>query len=158
MIRKTTHLALMSLLLASFAAVAFAAGPAVLNGTFVLNVAKSTYPGGAPKSETRVYTSKDGRMSMTATGENANGTPIRMVLENVGWDGKDYPIAGLSWADTISVVAEGEASVSTFKSGGKVVARQRRTSSSDGKTVTFVLETTGKDGKPVVTTSVFEKK
>jgi hypothetical protein len=51
-----------------------------LIGTWVLNVAKSTYsPGPAPKSETRTYTATARGFTYSSKGIDADGKPTKNV-------------------------------------------------------------------------------
>ena len=72
-------------------------------GTWVLNVAKSTFsPGPAPKSESRTYVAAGKEIKVTSAGVGADGKPTAG-----GWtivaDGRDVPMTGNPNADTLSL-------------------------------------------------------
>jgi hypothetical protein len=72
-------------------------------GTWKLNVAKSTYsPGPPPQSGTLKIEASGQGEKVAADGINAAGTPT-MTRYTAHFDGKDYPLAGVSNADTVSL-------------------------------------------------------
>jgi len=132
--------------------------PKGLEGTWTLNVAKSTYsPGPAPKSMTLTYTVTDGGLKIVAHLVPADGPEQHwdMTLKS---DGKDYPVTGHPNADSISHqgVQDGKTH-STFKKGGKVTAVNVRTLSADAKMLTIESKGTDEKGRPMHTVQVFEK-
>jgi hypothetical protein len=120
--------------------------PKGLEGTWKLDVAKSTFhPGPAPTSMTLTYTPVPNGVKIVVDMTGPDGTKQRWEMTPL-YDGKDHPVTGHPNADTISVdKSEGAKSQSTFKKGGKVTAVNMRTLSADGRTLT--IESTGTDEK-----------
>ena len=73
-------------------------------------------------------------------------------------DGRDYPVAGLAFADSIAVK---RVDAHTFdmdtKKGGKVIGTSRAQVSPDGKTLTLTSRMTGAGGKPIRNVAVYDK-
>ncbi len=129
-----------------------------LNGTWVLNLAKSKFdPGPAPKSQTRTYEVADGVVKMSAKGVNAEGKDMQINYTG-SYDGKDFPTTGNPDADTISLKriddSTGEA---TLKKAGKVVSTSTRVISKDGKVMTIKSKGTNAKGEKFQNTLVFDK-
>jgi hypothetical protein len=135
-----------------------AQAPKGLEGTWTLDVAKSTFnPGPAPKSMTVTYTPKGDDMKIVVDATPAEGAPQHWEMTGK-YDGKDYPVTGNPNADMISMKLVNEhTGESTFKKNGKVTATNRRTLSADGKTLTIVSKGTTIDGKPRSDTQVLHK-
>jgi hypothetical protein len=128
---------------------AFAAGaqpPKGLEGTWMLDAAKSTFhPGPAYKSMALTYSAIENGVKIVVDVVMGDGTKQHWEMSPL-YDGKDYPVTGNPIADTISVQkAAGNKSQSTFKKGGKVTGENVRTLSADGKMLT--IEVTGTDDK-----------
>lgn len=107
-------------------------------GTWTLNIAKSTYkPGPAPRSETRTYqTSADGMHHLTVHEIAADGTAIDETTA-YKFDGKPYDFTGSSQIDAVEVtrVNANEIRVTQFRQG-KVIGHFTRVVSKDGRTMT----------------------
>jgi len=118
----------------------------VQSGTWKMNPAKSKYsPGPAPKELT------------VKVEVGADGTPTH-VQYNAKFDGKDYPVTGLPYADTVMVQKiDANTIQSTLKKGGQVMMTVKSTVSPDGKTRTTTF--TGKDaqGNAVNNVVVYDK-
>ena len=132
--------------------------PSQLFGTWNLNPAKSKYsPGPPPKSMTITYSAAGFGMKIVVDVVPAEG-PAQHWEMTPTYDGLDHKVTGNPDADTISIKrisdTKGE---STFKKGGKVMAVNVRTLSSDGKTLTIESKGTTGDGKPRHDTAVYEK-
>src|SRR5262245_14043989 len=119
-------------------------------GTWKLNVAKSTYsPGPPPQSGTLKIEASGQGEKVTADGINAAGTPT-MTRYTANFDGKDYPLAGVSNADTVSLKRiDARTSERTDKKDGKVVMTLSRVVSQDGKTMTVTSKGTNAQGQTV---------
>jgi hypothetical protein len=143
--------------LAGFAIVG-AQAPKGLEGTWKLNLSKSTFdPGPAPKSQTLTYVTMPDGVRITAQQTLADGTTQTWDM-SPKFDGKDYPVTGHPNADVIALgKSDGLKSESTFKKGGKVVAVNTRTLSADGKTLTIVTKGTDEKGRPTHNIQVFER-
>lgn len=123
-------------------ATAFAQG----QGTWKLNVAKSTYhKGQAPKSTTLIYEAAGEGVKVTVDSVPADGAPIHYAYA-ANYDGKDNPVVGNPNAD---MAARTRINATTTKlvnkKGGKTLSDVTLVTSSDGKTLT--IRTTGTDGQ-----------
>ena len=128
-------------------------------GTWVLNVAKSTFsPGPAPKSESRTYVAAGKEIKVTSAGVDADGKPTAG-----GWaivaDGRDVPMTGNPNADTLSL-KQIDAFNTEFalKKAGKVVITGTRTISRDGRVMTITNKGTNAKGETVNDVLVYEKR
>ena len=73
-----------------------------LSGTWELDLAKSKFSGPAPKSQTRTYDVAGDSVKLTSKGISPEGKPTAVQF-NARFDGKDYPITGFPYADTIAL-------------------------------------------------------
>jgi hypothetical protein len=158
---------LVPLVVVAFNVFPYAQGQDPLAGTWVLNVAKSTFPTGAtpPKSATRKFEALDGGYLMVSNdgvGAMGNRTGNRIIFKR---DGKDYPIAALTNAPvtaftTISFTVKSMKPFSaeyTTKADGKVTTTAVETVSADGKTYTVTIKGTNQQGQPTTTVTVYER-
>ena len=128
-------------------------------GTWVLNVAKSTYsPGPGPKSMTRTSAMSGKMVKYVADGVGADGKPTKVEF-TAAYDGKDHAITGSPLADMIMISrVDANTTNAVLKKAGKEVARTTRVVGKDGKTLT--VTTTGPDAKgaTVKNVEVFDTK
>jgi hypothetical protein len=128
-------------------------------GTWVLNVAKSTFsPGPAPKSESRTYVAAGKEIKVTSEGVGADGKPTAG-----GWtivaDGRDVPMTGNPDADTLSLKQIDPFNTEfALKKAGTVVITGTRAISRDGKVMTITNKGTNAQGQAVNDVLVFEKR
>lgn len=143
---------------AAFAASASAQEPPGLTGTWKLDLGKSTFsPGPPPRSMTITYTSDGQRLTIAVDVVPAGGSPQHHEV-TVGYDGKDYPVAGDPAADMIRLKRiSSTVSESIFTKGGKIIAVNRRTLSADGRVLTVVTEGTTADGRHRKEVAVYDK-
>ena len=128
-------------------------------GTWVLNVAKSTFtPGPAPKSQTGIYEVVGAGVRVNSTGVDGQGKPIS-TRYTANFDGKDYPVTGNADYDAI-VLRRVDANTIEFtrKRAGKVVQTGTNVVSKDGKTRTITVDGTNAQGQTVHNVSVYDKK
>lgn len=127
-------------------------------GTWVLNVAKSTYdPGPPPRSQTRTYAPAPNGYRFTADGVTATGEKTHVEFTAV-FDGKYHPLTGSAAFDSITLKQVDASTVeSVQKKGAKVVVRTTRVVSRDGKTLTTTATGTNAQGKPYTNAEVFER-
>ena len=155
---RTIVLAGLLALAASLASpAASAADP--LEGTWVLNVEKSSFkaaPG--PRGQIRTYALTPGGLEkMTARGVAADKRPT-LVKYEARYDGKDYDITGSTGGDKISLRRiDAQTTESSQKRDGKPVIVARRTVSADGQTLTVVSTGALPDGQRIDSTLLFEK-
>jgi len=146
--------AVATILAIGLGATAFAQG----QGTWKLNVAKSTYhQGQAPKSTTLIYEAAGEGIKVTVDSVPAEGAPIHYAYA-ANYDGKDNPVVGNPNAD---MAARTRVNATTTKlvnkKGGNVMSTVTLAVSADGKTLT--ITTAGKDakGQNVDSVAVYEK-
>lgn len=128
-------------------------------GSWVLNVAKSTYsPGPPPKSDKIKWERSDGGLKMTAEGIDAKGKEIHSEIR-IKFDGKDYPYKGAPEANTTRAYTRIDDRTYEYveKTDGKVTTTTRVVVGRDGKTRTST--TIGKDaqGRRVTNTLFYDK-
>ena len=130
-----------------------------LHATWELNTAKSKFdPGPAPKSQTRTYQGAGDEEMLESSGTDAKGKPTA-VHYKARYDGKDYPVTGLSSADTISLRRIDESTTeSRQKKAGKETLTTTRKVSSDGKMLTATSKGTNAEGKPTHNVMVFDRR
>lgn len=110
-------------------------------------------------------------LMLAATGVAPRGHEGALVLEGdqlsfeagvrfkARLDGQDYPISGLPAGDTIAItVDDGDAVVSTIKSGGSKVASFHRSLSPDERTMILTARYFGSDGRVARERLVFERR
>jgi hypothetical protein len=146
-----------TLLAVGIAAVASAAAPDPVIGSWKLNTAKSTFKSGTPPSaQTRVYTQTDKGISLTM--KNTVGGKETTTTTAYSFDGKDYPVTGNpDWDMITAKQVDANKAEFTFKRGGKVVGTTTRTVSKDGKTLTATADYTDAKGAKVDNSMVFDK-
>jgi hypothetical protein len=127
-----------------------------LIGTWVLNVAKSTYAAGqAPKSQTVTFEADGQATRMISVSVNANGQTTRREY-TAKEDGKDYPFKGSTASDTVSLRRiDALTTERTDKKDGAVVSVLVRTVSVDGKT--FSVASRRPNGQATGNVSVYER-
>ncbi len=147
-----------TLLLTVLALAVAAAAADQLSGTWKMNPAKSKYsPGPAPKSLTVKVDSDENNFNVSADGTDADGKPTH-VAYSAKLDGKDYPVTGLPYAETVSVQRVDAATVqSTLKKGGQVVMTVTTAVSKDGKTRTSTFKGKDEQGHDVNNVVVYDK-
>ena len=147
-------------------------------GTWVLNVAKSTFsPGPAPQSGSCTYVLEGQATKITSRGASTPMTYMtvrqeikatRTVVDVEGktttrewtivYDGKERPVTGDPDVDTL-VSKRIDAFTTAFiqKRAGRVVINGTRVISRDGKTMTITSEGINAKGQTINDVSVFDK-
>jgi hypothetical protein len=128
-------------------------------GTWILNIAKSTFsPGPAPKDQTAVYAAVAGGYRVTATGTNGDGKPINTDY-TAKLDGKDYPVTGSADYDATTLKRVDARTLEfTRKKAGTVVQTGTIVVSTDGKTRTVTVDGTNSAGAKLHNVSVYDRK
>jgi hypothetical protein len=128
------------------------------SGTWKLNPAKSKYsPGPAPKSLVETIALDENRYQVDANGTAADGKPLHIEF-NAKFDGKDYPMIGVPWADMVSVKwIDAHTPQMIQKKGGQVTITITCKISPDRKTRTCTLEGKNEQGRNVHDLVVFER-
>ncbi len=146
------------LLLVALALAVTAAAADQHSGTWKMNPDKSKYsPGPAPKNTTIKIEADDKGVKVNAEGTNADGSELH-VQYDAKFDGKDYPVTGVPYADMVSVKQVGaDTIVSTMKHGGQVMMTVTSKVSKDGKTRTSTFKGKDAEGHDVLNVVVSDK-
>ncbi len=146
------------LLLGALALAVTAAAADQQSGTWKMNPDKSKYsPGPAPKNSTVTIEADENGVKINAQGTNADGSELH-VQYDAKFDGKDYPVTGLAYADTVSVKRIGADTIeSTMKKGGQVTMTVTSKISKDGKTRTSTFKGKDAQGHDVLNVVVSDK-
>jgi len=146
------------LLLGALALAVTAAAADQHSGTWKMNPDKSKYsPGPAPKNTTVKVEVDENGVKINAQGTNADGSDLH-VQYDAKFDGKDYPVTGLAYADTVSVKRIGADTIeSTMKKGGQVTMTVTSKVSKDGKTRTSTFKGKDAEGHDVLNVVVSDK-
>jgi hypothetical protein len=128
------------------------------SGTWKMNPAKSKYsPGPAPKSTTVKVEADEQGVKIDAEIINADGSPIH-VQYDAKFDGKDYPVTGIPYADAVSVKRiDADTIEATMKKGGQVTMTVTTKVSKGGKTRTSTFKGKDAEGHDVLNVVVSDK-
>ena len=132
-------------------ALAAAATPDPVIGSWELNIAKSKFTTGPVlKSQSRTYSQSGDSIAVVIKSVGSDGKETTMHT-TYKLDGKDYPVTGAPGWDTISgKQVDSNTAEFTVKKGGKVIGKISRTVSKDGKTLTSRQNTTTAKGELVL--------
>jgi hypothetical protein len=157
--RSLLSRAVLALTAAGGLALAVAATPDPVIGSWQLNVAKSKFTSGpALKSQTRTYSQSGDSITVVIKSVGADGKETSMQT-TYKLDGKDYPVTGAPGWDTLSgKQLDSNTAEFTLKKGGKVVGRTGRTVSKDGKTLMSRQSTVNEKGEKYEAELVLDKK
>jgi len=138
---------------------ALAGSPDPLLGTWVLNVAKSTYTGTtAPKSSTVVYSAAGEGIHVVAHTVTADGRKLTIEY-TAKFDGKDVPVSGSPDYDTQALTWVSDHQITFIrKKVGKEVQTGSITVAADGKSRTAVTDGVNAAGTKIHTVAVYDKK
>jgi len=147
-----------TLLLVALAVNVAAAADDQHSGTWKMNPAKSKYsPGPAAKSVNLKIESDENGIKIDAEGTDGDGNPTH-VQYDAKFDGKDYPVTGLPYAETVSVKRIDASTIqSTLKKGGQVVMKVTSTVSNYGKIRTSTFKGKDAQGRDVNNVVVYDK-
>jgi len=128
------------------------------SGTWKMNSAKSKYsPGPAAKSLTLKVESDENGVKIDSEGTDGDGNPTH-VQYDAKFDGKDYPVTGLSYGDMVAVKRiDPNTMQTTIKKGGQAVMTVTSKVSSDGKTRTSTFKGKDTQGRTVNNVVVYDK-
>lgn len=149
------------LTMTTLAAMAISATTADANehsGTWKLNLSKSKYsPGPGPKELTETIVLSAERFKVDANGTAADGKPIHIEFD-AKFDGKDYPMIGVPWADMVSVKwIDAHTPQMIQKKDGHNTITITCTVSADGKTRTCTLKGRDEQGRSVNDLVAFDR-
>jgi len=142
----------------------FAAGSASaqssepLNGTWKLNLAKSTYsPGPAPQTQTVMIEGTDAARKVTVDVTPATGAAQHWSVS--GATGKEVPVVGNNPNADMYVFKRINATTieAQYMKGGKPTLKQTAVVSADGKTLTVTASGTDAQGRTVHNVAVYSK-
>ena len=139
-------------------AIAEAAAPDPVIGTWQLNISKSTFtPGPAYKSQVRTYSQSGQSIALVIKTVAADGKEVTSQT-TYQLDGKDFPVKGNPDYDSLAAKqVDSNTAEFTLKKGGKVVGTTSRTVSKDGKTLTSEVKMTTAKGEKSEGAMVFDK-
>lgn len=129
------------------------------NGTWKLNVAKSTFsPGPAPKEMTAVIESTGVGRKVDVTGVAGDGSPIKWGYSG-NFDGKDIRVTGTNPdADVVRLRRRSPTSVrSTYFKGGKQTIVNGIAVAADGKTLSVAQSGVNAKGQTVKNNLSFDR-
>lgn len=128
-------------------------------GTWKLNVAKSTFPDNAPPPKWRTLKmyAENGGLRAVVDGEDAQGKPFH-ARYTLKYDGKEYPLKGNPTADAITArQIDAHTFERTNLKNGKLVVTIKTVISEDGKTRTVYWNGKNKKGEPETWIEVFDR-
>jgi hypothetical protein len=128
------------------------------SGSWKMNPAKSKYsPGPAAKSVNLKIEADEKSIKIDAEGTDGDGNPTHVAYD-AKFDGKDYPVTGLPYADTVSVKRVGADTIqASMKKGDKAVMTVTSKVSADGKTRTSTFHGKDAQGHTVHNVVVYDK-
>jgi hypothetical protein len=128
------------------------------SGTWKMNPAKSKYsPGPAAKNLTLKVDSDEKSVKIDSEGIDAEGNPTHVEYD-AKFDGKDYPVTGLPYGDTVSVKRiDANTIQATIKKGDQAVMTVTSKVSTDGKTRTSTFKGKDAQGRAVNNVVVYDK-
>jgi len=158
MTNKRISILVMKALVAALAIFVATATADEHSGTWKLNPAKSKYsPGPAPKNLVETIALDENNYRVDANGTAADGKPLHIEF-NAKFDGKDYPMIGVPWADLVSVKwIDAHTPQAIQKKRGQVTMTITCKVSTDGETRTCTLEGKNEQGRNVHNLVVFER-
>src|ERR1700676_3923255 len=128
------------------------------SGTWKMNPATSKYsPGPAAKNLTLKVESDEKGVKVDSEGTDGEGKPTH-VQYDAKFDGKDYPVTGLAYGDTVTVKRIDANTIQTsIKKGDQVVMTVTSKVSADGKMRTSTFKGKDAQGHPVNNVVVYDK-
>jgi hypothetical protein len=126
-------------------------------GTWKLDSAKTKYTTGeAPKDVTLVIEEQGDNLQVTATGTNADGSPLS-VKYTVPVKGGSGQVQEGPYTTISSRVVSANVRANTYTKDGKTVSSRRVVISKDGKTMRSTVKGTNTTGQTVAGTDVYNK-
>jgi len=144
-----------ALALLAFATPLFASDP--FAGTWKLNPAKTKYTTGtAPKAVTLVIEEQGANLLVTATGTNADGSPVSVTYTVPIKGGAGTVQTGDFDGITAKQVSD-HVRENSYTKGGTELRTRRMTVSEDGKSLKSIVTGTGTNGQKVDGVDVYDK-
>jgi len=159
MTKKRISILVMTALVAALTSLVATATADEHSGTWKLNPAKSKYsPGPAPKNLTEKVVLDENTYEVEGNGTRGDGKPMHLDFD-AKFDGKDYPIRGIPWADMQSARwIDAHTPQLIQKKGGRVMMIVTCRVSADGKTRTCTMKGQDEQGHKVNNVVVFDKR
>jgi len=128
------------------------------SGTWKMDPAKSKYsPGPAAKNLTLKVVADENGVKIDSEGTDGEGKPTH-VQYDAKFDGKDYPVTGLSYGDMVTVKRIDPNTIqTTIKKGVQAVMTVTSKVSADGKTRTSTFNGKDAQGHAVHNVVVYDK-
>jgi hypothetical protein len=146
---------LCALVLLAFATPLLASDP--MAGTWALNSAKTKYTTGTPPTSLTIVIEDQGdNLQVTATGTNADGSPIS-VKYTVPVMGGTGTVQQADFDKVSSKRVSANVRDNTFTKDGKALRTRHVVVSEDGKTISTTVKGTGPNGKKVAGVDVLDK-
>ena len=147
---------LMALALLAVATPLFASSP--FAGTWKLNAAKSKYTTGAPPTNVTIVIEEQGtNLQVTATGANADGSPISTTYTVPTMGGTGTVESGSAFDGITVKRISDHARENTYTKGGAQLMTRHMTVSDDGKTMKSVVSGTNAKGEKIAGVDMFDK-
>ena len=130
------------------------------SGTWVLNLSKSTIHPAFKVSKSQIVQITVDGSDFEIEEEVVTDSGERLTMHIKGkFDGKDYPITGNPYVDTIAYQrVDRNILKGTAKKDGKIILNDTSVLSPDGNSITSTLSITDATGKQSTAIAVFEKK
>jgi hypothetical protein len=127
-------------------------------GTWTLDPAKSRYQPGPPlRSQIRTVEKADRGQRLRNVTTTSDGTNA-VVAYTAKFDGKDYPVTGSPYGDTVSLKRVDSRTVEAIvKKEGKVVLTDRRQVSNDRKVLTITQTGVRPNGQSLHNVLVYDR-
>ena len=133
------------------------AGDDLFSGTWKLNIAKSKLTPPIPRSHRAIIHADSSGVRVREEIVEADGEPVTVTFE-CNFDGKDYPVTGSAFADTVAMTrVDGHTIKSVVKKDGKVILSETEVVSQDGKTLRADYSATDSEGKTITGVAVLDK-
>ena len=126
-------------------------------GTWQLNLSKSKLPSPLPRRQVVHIRADRNGIQVREEIVNEDGRPMTVTVK-AKFDGKDYPVSGSPFADTVAYQRiDSHTLKGVVKKTGKIVTTETATVSPDGSTLTGAYTGTDAAGRQVDAVAVFEK-
>lgn len=150
-----TRKTIAGLVIAAASTLLFAGDP--FAGFWRLDLAKSKLPPPLPRSQTSRIDVEGDSIRIREVIETDKGDRITITVD-ARLDGKDYPIHGTSFADTVAYERlDPHTLKGTVKKSGRIITNEKIVVSPDGTTMTSAYSGLDATGKEVTATAVFIK-
>jgi len=145
------------LVLVPLAVTACRSGGGAFRGTWQLDASRSQLNVPAPQSQVVRITVRGQDVRMEQRIVNDRGERLFIAVD-ARFDGKDYPVTGTPFADTVAYRLTGAGTIEgVAKKAGRVVVNETAVLAPDGRSLTVTYTSHLPDGQTVTSTAVFER-